>query len=401
MSTRPKRQVLNKLSSSPQGSYREDDQYGEGEDEDSIGLDEELEEEELSGEENLISDDEDEPMDDGELEADDVYDDGEVIYEGDEDEEDEEEEFEELARSKSRTKAKVPVESSKKEQKNVSVKNKSTNSLLISMNFVDKKKLSTVLSQPSSPGAKGTKPNAKTNSRTRNIKITYTEPNEDDFGSDIDTAEEVKPTSIKRSSNAKGNNKGRGRQTAATLNDDDDDDDEDKDDEEDEVDDDEDLDLEENMDDNEESDVDFSKLSERQRSKVLGVSEEPEEMTPELYEGKKLPKSVLALMEGSSKKKALTEEEIQLKKAEAARKRKTFNMRKLEAEKKETLKKLLHRKIDKVDAKKQEEENERRRRNQLKRKELITHRALFSWLSKTETVDDKKTNVSLFSLQES
>ncbi|GAV29638.1 hypothetical protein PMKS-003139 [Pichia membranifaciens] len=398
MSARPKREVSNKLSSSPQGSYRED--Y---EDEDSIGLDEELEDDALSGEGNLISDDEDEPMDDGELEADDVYDDGEAIYDGDEDEEDEEEDFEEFgkARSKSRAKAKAPVESSKKKQSNVSVMNKSTNSLLISMNFVDKKKLSTVLSQPSSPGSKETKPKvaAKANSRTRNIKVSYTEPNEDDFGSDIDTAEEVKPSSVKKGNNARGGSKGRGRQVAATADDEDDDEDDDRDEDDDEVDDDEDLDLEENMDDIEESDVDFSKLSERQRSKVLGVSEEPEETTPEFYEGKKLPKSVLALMEGSSKKKALTEEEIQLKKAEAARKRKTFNMRKLEAEKKETLKKLLHRKIDKVDAKKQEEENERRRRNQLKRKELITHKALFSWVSKTETVDDKKTSVSLYSMQ--
>jgi len=73
--------------------------------------------------------------------------------------------------------------------------------------------------------------------------------------------------------------------------------------------------------------------------------------------------------------------------------------RKLEEEKKETLKKLLYRKIEKVDAKAQQEEDERRKLNQSKRKELIKHSALFSWVSKTEVVNNEKTNVSFYSMQ--
>jgi Ino eighty subunit 2 len=148
-----------------------------------------------------------------------------------------------------------------------------------------------------------------------------------------------------------------------------------------------------------ESDIDLSKLSGRQRAKYLGTSEEPDDLKPEFYQGKKLPRSVLALIEGNSKKKQLTAEEMQLRKAEAARKRKTFNMRKLEAEKKETLKKLLHRKVEKVDAKKQEEELERRKQNMLKRKEIIKHKAIFSWISKTEIVNGEKTSTSYYSMQ--
>lgn len=131
-----------------------------------------------------------------------------------------------------------------------------------------------------------------------------------------------------------------------------------------------------------EKNVDLSKLSDRQRAKYLGQSEEPEELNAEFYNGKKLPKSVLALMKGNEKKKVLTPEEIELRKADAARKRKTFNARKLEAEKKETLRKLLHRKIDKAEVKRQEMEDERKRENKLKRREIIKHKALFSYVSK-------------------
>jgi Ino eighty subunit 2 len=153
-----------------------------------------------------------------------------------------------------------------------------------------------------------------------------------------------------------------------------------------------------------EGNIDLSKLSDRQRAKYLGTSEDPEDLRPEFYTGKKLPKSVLALMEGNKKKKVMTAEEIEMRKAEAARKRKTFNQRKLEAEKKETLKKLLHRKIDKVDARKQEQEEERRKQNKLKRKEIIKHKALFSWVSRTEVggetdTENKKRTVSYYSMQ--
>lgn len=144
--------------------------------------------------------------------------------------------------------------------------------------------------------------------------------------------------------------------------------------------------------------IDLSKLSDRQRAKYLGQSEEPDELKNELLNGKNLPKSVLMLMEGSQKKQ-LTEEEIELRKADAARKRKHFVMKKLEAEKKETLRKLLHRKVEKVDSRKQEEENERNRLNKLKRAELLKHKALFSWVSKTEGEGIDKCAVSYYSMQ--
>lgn len=144
--------------------------------------------------------------------------------------------------------------------------------------------------------------------------------------------------------------------------------------------------------------VDMSKLSDRQRAKYFGQSEEPEDLQSQYYQGKKLPKSVLALMEGS-KKKQLTEEEIEFRKADAARKRKNFVMKKLEEEKKETLRKLLYRKVEKVDSKKQEEENERQRLQKLKRAELIKHKALFSWVSKTDGEGDQRQAVSYYSMQ--
>lgn len=144
--------------------------------------------------------------------------------------------------------------------------------------------------------------------------------------------------------------------------------------------------------------IDLSKLSDRQRAKYLGQSQEPEEIANEFGDNKNLPKSVLMLMEGSQKKQ-LSEEEIELRKADAARKRKHFVMKKLEAEKKETLRKLLHRKVEKVDSKKQEEENERNRLNKLKRAELLKHRALFSWVSKTEGTGNEKCAVSYYSMQ--
>lgn len=148
------------------------------------------------------------------------------------------------------------------------------------------------------------------------------------------------------------------------------------------------------------TEIDVNKLSDRQRAKYFGKSSvEAEDLNPEFYQGKKLPKSVLALMQGNSKKKQLTVEELELRKADAARKRKTFNMRKLEAEKKETLRKLLNRKVEKVDLKKQEEENERRKFNLNKRKEILKHKALFSWKSKEEIINGERVNQMYYSMQ--
>lgn len=241
--------------------------------------------------------------------------------------------------------------------------------------------------------------NIKNSFRTRKIKTSYVEPNEDDFVDDSmeeeeEEQEEEEQNDVSATENHKNKTK---RQQGIEMEDGENEEDE-EDEEEDEADEDEDE-EEEMENDIDSSSVDLSKLSDRQKSNFDEDSVEPEDMKSDDYQNKSLPRSVMALMDGHSRKKQLTEEEIQLRKAEAARKRKTFNIRRLEAEKKETLKKLLHRKVEKVDAKKQEEENERRRLNQLKRKEIMKHKALFSWVSKTELIDDVKKNVSYYSMQ--
>lgn len=350
---------------------------------------EELEDEEMLGDDNSESDEADDSIpDDGELEEGEGYDnDGYEDEDLEEDDEDEiDDEFTRNKSSKSNRKNIIqnnknhssPIQKNHKnktKQNYVSIKYKSSTNLLITLSL-NKNKISNILNKSKSRITNKKESTSKSNSisksnvRTRKIKVKYTEPNEDDFGSDFEENGEIPNNDSLRNS--------------------DDNDSEENDDPN--------LNDEGNDTNGNESDIELAKLSERQRSKVLGLSEEPEEVINEFYNGKKLPKSVLALMEGGTKKKPLTEEEIQLRKAEAARKRKTFNMRKLESEKKETLKKLLHRKIEKVDAKKVEEENERRKLNS-RRRELITHKALFSWVSKTDVVDGQKTDVSLYSLQ--
>lgn len=397
MSTRQRKQ---KTITEEQLQNEEDrlDTYDEediDEEEEENGLVDELEAEGLLGDDD--DDDDDESLDDGAIEAEDAYD--EFDHAEDAADEEDEKEFgkknststDSIASGKLKLKfSKDLVKNARKQKKNtnhVSIKKgrKGENSLSITLSFTNTKKLSKVLKpQAKSNNKKALKvKNNKGVSRTRNVKVSYTEPTEDDFGSDFEENGSISKN-FKDESNRKDVGLPEEEEEEDVENEDDDD----------ELDDDLDSDEE-----NEQSDVDLSKLSERQRSKMFGGSEDPEDLTPDYYNGKKLPKSVLALIEGGKQKKALTEEEIQLRKAEAARKRKTFNARKLEAEKKETLKKLLHRKIEKVDVKKQAEEEERRKQNLLKRRELITHKALFSWVSKTEVVDGQKTNASYYSMQ--
>lgn len=108
-------------------------------------------------------------------------------------------------------------------------------------------------------------------------------------------------------------------------------------------------------------------------------------------------KSVIELIDGGSKKKQLSEEEMQLKKAEAARKRKHFNIRRLEAEKRETLDRLLlkkeTKKKDQSDA-----ESERQKKANAKKRVMIKHPALFNWCSQTKVVDGEKTSISYYSI---
>lgn len=102
-----------------------------------------------------------------------------------------------------------------------------------------------------------------------------------------------------------------------------------------------------------------------------------------------------------TKAQKLTEEELLLKKAEATRKRKHFIARKLEAEKKETLERLLLKRETKSASVGPESES----RRELKKRVLAIHPALFSWSSKTELVapadtqgEPTKTNVSYYSM---
>lgn len=120
------------------------------------------------------------------------------------------------------------------------------------------------------------------------------------------------------------------------------------------------------------------------------IEEKVEEEEP------KMPKSVLVLIDPRTKAQKLSEEELVLKKAEATRKRKHFIARKLEAEKKETLERLLLKKENKSASVGPDSENARK---ESKKRVLITHKALFSWSSKTENTNDgHKTNVSYYSM---
>lgn len=352
-----------------EAEFSEDDNGGEGE------YDE--------AEDKYVEDDD---FDDGEIEADDPYHEGSG---DDELEEDEVSEDEEDVRFRSAKSKRKHVNSAV----NVKTAAKTSKKFVLSLKFNDKRLLSKVAGpkikkEKKKTGGKTTK---NSSSRSNRAAVNYTEPDEDEFQDE----ENKEPKS----------NKSRGKITPQMNVDEDESESNDEDllelanEEERETD----LlgfDTEDN-----ETDMDVTKFSERQKSKYLGTSEEPDEvpsletLQSEFYKGKKLPKSILALMEGNPNKKQLTEEEIQLRKAEAARKRKTFNLRRLEAEKKETLKKLLHRKVEKVDAQKLEVENERRLQNKLKRKDIITHKALFSWVSKTEVDNGEKKNVSYYSMQ--
>lgn len=98
----------------------------------------------------------------------------------------------------------------------------------------------------------------------------------------------------------------------------------------------------------------------------------------------KMPKSVMVLIDPRTKAQKLSEQELQLKKAEATRKRKHFIARKLELEKKETLERLLLKKETKSASVGPDSDSARK---EIKKRVLLTHKALFSWSSKTETTE--------------
>lgn len=112
---------------------------------------------------------------------------------------------------------------------------------------------------------------------------------------------------------------------------------------------------------------------------------------------KAIPRSVMVLTDPRTKAQKLSEEELVLKKAEATRKRKHFIQKKLEAEKKETLERLLNKRETK--AKSASVAPEEGSRREIKKRVLIKHKALFSYSSRTVKLEDgQNQNVSYYSM---
>ncbi|KAG7855489.1 hypothetical protein KL919_004629 [Ogataea angusta] len=86
--------------------------------------------------------------------------------------------------------------------------------------------------------------------------------------------------------------------------------------------------------------TDLARMTERQRARYMETAEEDSE--------RQGSGELLELTNERSKKKQFTEEELQLRRLENARKRKNFTMKRLEMEKQDTLNKLLLKRADKV-----------------------------------------------------
>ncbi len=121
---------------------------------------------------------------------------------------------------------------------------------------------------------------------------------------------------------------------------------------------------------------DVTKMTERQRAKL----ENEETGVPQLQD-----QQLLSLSNDVHKRRVLTDEENQLRKAEIARKRKNLTERKLEEEKQETINKLLKRRAGKVSAATLKEDEEVNLKEKPRRPQ-IQHEALFTWVSKKDTL---------------
>lgn len=124
---------------------------------------------------------------------------------------------------------------------------------------------------------------------------------------------------------------------------------------------------------------DVTKMTERQRAKL-----ENEEAGAQVQE-QQHQQQLLSLSNDVHKRRVLTEEENQLRKAEIARKRKNLTERNLEEEKQETINKLLKRRAGKVSAATLKEDEEVNLKEKPRRPQ-IEHPALFSWVSKKDTL---------------
>ncbi|ODV64434.1 PAPA-1-like domain-containing protein ASCRUDRAFT_30441 [Ascoidea rubescens DSM 1968] len=121
--------------------------------------------------------------------------------------------------------------------------------------------------------------------------------------------------------------------------------------------------------DDENSSPDLTKMTERQRQKYFEEQVDPKKT------------KFLSLSNEIHKKKVLTEEEQQMKRAETARRRKNQNEKRLEEEKQDTLNKLLKKRASKARDLKSLDENNKIETSVKDRRPIITHKALFRWIS--------------------
>lgn len=115
---------------------------------------------------------------------------------------------------------------------------------------------------------------------------------------------------------------------------------------------------------------DISKMTERQRKKVLEDSQSNVDSDAD---------GLMQLSNERSKRKVLTEEELQLKKLETARKRRNFTEKKLEEEKQDTLNKLLKKRAVKV--RNLDSLNDEALSTELPRRPLLQHKLLLKYVS--------------------
>jgi Ino eighty subunit 2 len=125
---------------------------------------------------------------------------------------------------------------------------------------------------------------------------------------------------------------------------------------------------------------DVTKMTERQRARLLDDDNDTDGGDSKL----------LSLGDKKSKKKVLTAEETELRKAEIARKRKNMLEKKLDEEKQDTINKLLKRRAVKTGTRSKksldEEVDEEGRLRERPRRPQLDHPALLRWVSRGESL---------------
>ncbi|ODV98315.1 hypothetical protein PACTADRAFT_48098 [Pachysolen tannophilus NRRL Y-2460] len=125
---------------------------------------------------------------------------------------------------------------------------------------------------------------------------------------------------------------------------------------------------------------DISKMTERQRAKFLEENKNLDVKNSK-YSVDSDSNGFLELSNEPTKKKVYTEEELQLRRAETARKRKNLSERRLEEEKQDTLNRLLKRRANKVRDIKSLNDEDKPSILDKPRRPVLQHKALISWRS--------------------